>query len=922
MAEEEITIENSSIGTVRIRHVEEEVQKSYLDYAMSVIVSRALPDVRDGLKPVHRRVIYAMHELNLAFTAKHRKSAEVVGTVMAKYHPHGDLAIYDTLVRMAQDFSMRYTLIDGQGNFGSVDGDSAAAMRYTESRMDKITAEMLQDIDKDTVEWQPNYDGRLKEPKVLPAKIPQLLLNGSVGIAVGMATNIPPHNLSELCDGIVYLIDHGEADVSELMQFVKGPDFPTGGTIFNNEDIRTAYATGKGRIIMRANAEIEEDKKGQMRIVVREIPFQVNKASLVTKIAELVKTKRIEGISDLRDESDRTGMRIVVELKGSGYPKKILNQLYELTQMQVAFHVNMLALSPSLDPKIMTLKEVLEYFISHRVEVITRRTQFELRKAQERAHVLEGLKIALDHLDQVINTIRQSKDRPDAKQKLIAQFKLSEIQADAILDMRLAQLAALERQKIEDEYAAIMKEIERLKDLLAHPEKIRSLIKQELVDIKQKYGDERKTKIVPHELGKFSAEDLIPDEKVIISLTKDNYIKRVPIGTYHSQIRGGKGVIGMTTKDEDQVDRLISASTHDDLLFFTNKGRIFQTKVYEIPSSSRQAKGQALVNIIQITPAEKVTTVITLNSSDRKEYQYFLFATQNGTVKKSLISDYANVRRSGLIAINLDSHDELAWVKPTTGHDRIIEISANGQAIYYDENDVRKMGRSAAGVRGMKLRPLDHVMGMDVVHWPTEKLGADPDPDLLLVLEKGFGKRTALHHFTLQQRGGIGMRAANCTDRTGYIISMYVLYSDRDDVLLMSQHGQTLRTGLSTVKRLGRDTQGVTLMKLPAADKVASVTILETEQVENNNATPPHRQLKKAGSRSRSATKKAATSIRKNIKQKPRKLGPKSVPKTTRLKTVTSKPAPKKTSTPPKPQYTVHKYNETKTVIENSNENS
>ncbi len=891
---EELEVFNPEIGQIRIQHVEDEVQKSYLDYAMSVIVSRALPDVRDGLKPVHRRVLFAMHELGLTAQAKHQKSAAVVGTVMKDYHPHGDSAIYDTLVRMAQNFSMRYTLVHGQGNFGSIDGDSAAAMRYTECRMEKISAEMLQDINKETVDWSPNYDGRINEPKVLPAKIPQLLLNGSVGIAVGMATNIPPHNLSEICQGVIYLIDNPEADVDQLMEFVKGPDFPTAGNIFNIEDIRAAYATGKGRILMRAEASIEDDKKGS-RIIVTEIPYQVNKSTLVAKIAELVKARRIEGITDLRDESDREGMRIVIELKASTYPKKILNQLFELTQMQVAFHVNMLALSPTLEPRIMTLKEVLEYFIQHRVDVITRRTQFDLNKAKERAHILEGLKIALDHLDEVISTIRKSADRVDARTQLMAKFSLSERQTEAILDMRLAQLAALERQRIEDEYAAVLKEIAFLEDLLAHPEKIRSVIKDELTEIVQKYGDVRKTKIFPHGLDKFSAEDLIPDESVIISLTKDNYVKRVPVATYHNQIRGGKGVIGMTTKDEDQVDHLITASTHDDILFFTNKGRVFQTKVYELPPSSRQAKGQALVNIIQISGTEKVTTVICMDKKQLAAYQYFLFATVKGTVKKSAIKDYANVRKSGLIAINLDAGDELAWVKTTSGHDRVIEVSAQGQGIYYEETDVRVMGRSAAGVRGMKLRSGDRVMAMDVVAWSTDAKNT-PNPDLLLVLENGFGKRTQLHNFSLQQRGGIGMRAAQVTSRTGQLIGMYITASDKDDVLMMSQHGQTLRTAINTVKRLGRDTQGVTLMKLPANDKVASVAIIAAEVLADTvPALAP-------------ALTKAKAPVKKVVKKAPTKSKPVSKSKAVSKSKPKSKPKSDAKTEKKSPTYKVHEY--------------
>lgn len=832
---EEIEIVNSEIGKINIRHVEDEVKKSYLDYAMTVIVSRALPDVRDGLKPVHRRVLYAMHQLNLVASAKFTKSAAVVGTVMKDYHPHGDMAIYDTLVRMAQNFSMRYPLVDGQGNFGSIDGDSQAAMRYTECRMQKITAEMLEDIAKDTVDWSDNYDGRLKEPNVLPAKIPQLLLNGSIGIAVGMATNIPPHNLGELCDAIFYLIDKPDCDVEELLNFVKGPDFPTAGNIYSLEDIKSAYVTGKGRIIMRAVAEIEEDKRGS-HIIVSEIPYQVNKATLVSKIADLVKDKKIEGVSDLRDESDRKGIRIVLDLKSNAQPKKILNQLFEHTPMQTAFHVNMLALSPELEPRIMTLKEILEYFIEYRIEVVTRTIKFDLNKAKERAHILEGLKIALDFLDQVIETIRKSSDRDDAKNKLIAKFKLSDLQANAILDMRLSQLAALERQKIEKEYEDILKTIAYLEDLLLNPQKIRELIKSELVEIKKKYADERRTKIIPHGLDKFSAEDLIPDEQVVVTITKDNYVKRVPSSMFHNQVRGGKGVIGMTIKEEDQVDHLLVASTHDDMLFFTNKGRVFQTKVYDVPQAMRQAKGQALVNIIQINQDEKVTSLITLNKNEKQAGKYFLFATENGLVKKTAIVDYANVRKSGLIAINLQANDQLRWVRVTNGEDKVVEVSAHGQAIYYDEKDVRNMGRSAAGVRGMKLRSGDKVISADIV--TNEHVKSKKTYDLFLVTERGFGKRTQLNNFTLQQRGGIGMRAANCTEKTGRIVGMYLLGEERGDALLMSTKGQTLRTPIKSIKRLGRDTQGVTLIKIASGDKVASVTIIKNDETQEITDTP------------------------------------------------------------------------------------
>lgn len=829
-----------NIGTIKPREIVSEMQESYLDYAMSIIVARALPDVRDGLKPVHRRVLYSMNTLGLRSNVKYRKSATIVGEVMGNYHPHGDMAIYDTLVRMAQDFSMRYLLVDGQGNFGSMDGDSAAAMRYTEARMNKISEEILSDIEKDTVDWQDNYDGTKKEPAILPSRIPQLLLNGSMGIAVGMATNIPPHNLSEVCDAIIYQIDNPEADIDELMKFIKGPDFPTAGIIYDIDEIKQAYATGKGKVIIRGKAEIEEQKRG-FRIIVSEIPYQVNKATLISKIADLVHDKKLDGIYDIRDESDRNGVRVVIEIKANAYPNKILNRLYELTQLQTAFHVNMLALTPSLEPQLMNLKTIISYFIEHRQEIITRRSRYELKKAKDRAHILEGLKIALDNIEAVIETIKKSTTKETAHKNLKSRFGLSDLQAAAILEMRLSALAGLERQKVEDEYQEKLKLIAYLEDLLKSPAKILALVKNETEEIKEKYGDQRRTKVVPQAIGRFTAEDLIPDEQVIVTLTAGGYIKRLPVDTYRSQVRGGKGVTGMTTKEEDAVEHLINVSTHDDVMFFTNQGRLFRTKVYEIPASGRQAKGVALVNIIQLAPNEKVTALLVENSKSLNDDQFFFMATKGGVVKKTAISAYKNVRKTGIIAIKLNKGDELRWVKVTNGNDIIVEVSSKGQAICYPESDVRPMGRGAAGVRGINLRPSDSVMAVDVVDSSRSPFGESVPkfgfPDMLVVLENGFGKRTMLKHFNLQKRGGVGIKAANCTPKTGSLVGMHIIHDDLGDVILVSRNGQIIRMKLSTIKRLGRDTQGVTLMRL-SNDRVSSVTIIRPDNEDEAEDNP------------------------------------------------------------------------------------
>lgn len=811
-----------NVGLVKPRKLEVEVQESYLDYAMSVIVARALPDVRDGLKPVHRRILYAMHEMGLRSTSKHTKSAKIVGEVLGKYHPHGDVAVYDTLVRLAQPFAMRYTLVDGQGNFGSLDGDAPAAMRYTEAKMTKLAEEMLVDIDKETVEWIDNYDATLKEPRVLPAKAPNLLLNGALGIAVGMATNIPTHNLGEVVDGTVALIDNPDLSVDDLIEFVQGPDFPTGGTIYNIADIKAAYATGKGPIVMRGQADIEELKNG-FRIIISEIPYQVNKADLITRIADLVQEKKIDGISDIRDESDRKeAVRIVIELKSNAYPKKILNRLFELTALQSTFHVNMLALVDGLQPKILTLKEVLQHYIDHRVVVVTKRSEYDLKKAREREHILEGLKKALDYIDEIIRLIKKSATREEAHASLIKKYQLTDVQAEAILEMRLAQLAGLERKKIEDELQEKKKLIAYLTDLLASQKKILEVVKNELLDLKSRFADERRTKIIKNKIGEFTAEDLIPNEYTVVTVTKGNYVKRVPVAVYRSQGRGGRGVMGMAQKEEDVVEHLLTTWTHNDIMFFTDKGRVFTTKVYDLPPSSRQAKGQALVNFIQIAPDEKVTTMIAVDSKNSTGEKFFFMCTKQGVVKKTKIDAYRAVRKTGLIAVKLKGGDHLGWVRTTTGNDTVVIITREGQAIAFGEEEVRPMGRSATGVRGINLRKGDEVMAMDIVR------GAKPD--LLVVAEKGLGKRTSFEQFKQQHRGGFGIKSMNITDKTGKLVESLIVSGDQGDLAIVSEQGIMIRLPLKAVKRLGRATQGVRLMRMGAGDRVASATIIQKEE--------------------------------------------------------------------------------------------
>ncbi len=821
----EETLPANNAGRLSSRPIVEEMQQSYLDYAMSVIVSRALPDVRDGLKPVHRRILFAMWNLGLKANAKFRKSATVVGEVLGKYHPHGDTAVYDSMVRMAQDFSMRAPLVNGQGNFGSMDGDAAAAMRYTEAKLTGIAEELLADLDKDTVDFMDNYDGATQEPKVMPAKLPNLLLNGTLGIAVGMATNIPPHNLGELCDGIAALIDDPEISIDELNKFIPGPDFPTGGTIFDKSVIKQAYATGRGGIVMRANTEIIEGKTGLPVIIVSEIPFQVNKATLLEKIAELVKDKKIEGIKDLRDESDKDGVRIVIELKKDTYPQKILNRLYKLTQLQDTFHVNMLALVDGLQPRVLTLKNVLEEFIKHRRAVIRRRTEFDLARARARAHILEGLVKAIDIIDKVIALIKKSQDRDEARIGLVNKFKFTEIQANAILDMRLAQLANLERQRLEDELKEKRAIIKDLESILASPKRVLQIIKDELAFLKTKFSAERKTKIVAGAVDKFSQEDLIPKESTIVIITHDGYIKRLPPDTFKQQARGGKGVIGLTTKEEDSVEMFFATNTHADILFFTTRGRAFQMKTYDIPLASRTAKGQALVNFLQTSSEEKINAVVALDNLEGAKY--LVMVTRRGTIKKVDIADLTAVRRSGLIAIKLKDGDALEWVKPVSGKNEIILATRGGQAIRFKESDVRPMGRAAAGVRGIRLKGNDEVIGMDIIDPAQAK-----DSLYLVVMSNGYGKRTEINEYKVQSRGGSGIKTANITGKTGQLAGAMVVskHSDattKNDIIAISGKGQTIRIPLKSISILGRATQGVRVMALKDKDdRVASVTLV------------------------------------------------------------------------------------------------
>lgn len=813
--------EPRALAIIQPQPIVEEMKQSYLDYAMSVIVSRALPDVRDGLKPVHRRILYAMWTIGLHAGGKFRKSATVVGEVLGKYHPHGDVAVYDSMVRMAQDFSIRYPLVAGQGNFGSMDGDSAAAMRYTEAKLSSISEELLYDIEKNTVSFIPNYDGSHKEPTVLPAKAPNLLVNGAMGIAVGMATSIPPHNLTEVCDGIIHLIDHPGAGVKDLMNFVKGPDFPTGATIFDSKEIERAYATGKGAIVMRAQAEIIEEKSEKFRIIVTQMPYQVNKSNIMEKIAQLVKDKKLEGIRDLRDESsERGGIRIVIDLKKDAYPKKVLNKLYQQTQLQETFHVNMLALVDGIQPRVLNLKMVLEEHIKHREVVVKRRTEYDLEKARDRAHILEGLTIALAHINKIIETIKKSEDREEAKINLIKNFKLSEKQSLAILEMRLHQLASLERMKIEQELKDKIALIKDLESILRSKEKILGIIKKELIELKEKYGDERRTKIVAHGAKEFTQEDLVPNEEIIVVVTKDGYIKSLPPDIFRTQARGGKGVVGLTTKEEDVVEHFFITTTHSNILFFTTRGRVYQLKGYDVPRGSRTSKGQAIVNFLELMPNEKISAALPL--SELGDSKFLVMATKLGSIKKVDITTLDNVRRSGLIAIKLKNNDDLKWVKPSTGKDDVTLVTARGQSIRFKEKQVRPMGRGAAGVRAIRLKKDDYVVGMDVIDEALFGAG-----QLLIVMARGFGKRTGLKQYKVQSRGGSGIKTAKVTNKTGNLITSMVVNAKamEEDLIIISTRGQVIRLPLKSISVLGRATQGVRLMKFKEdGDEVASIT--------------------------------------------------------------------------------------------------
>jgi DNA gyrase subunit A len=825
------------IGTVQMADIDETMRTAYLEYAMSVIVARALPDARDGLKPVQRRILYAMDDMSIRSNSPYKKSARIVGEVLGKYHPHGDQAVYDAMARMAQDFSMRYLLVDGQGNFGSVDGDAPAAMRYTEARLHKMAEEMLADLDKNTVDFTDNFDGSLKEPTVLPARLPNLLLNGSSGIAVGMATNIPPHNLKELAAAIIYLIDHYDAideiPVEALLKFVPGPDFPTGGIIVGVEGIEAAYGSGKGRIVLRGKAHIEEMGGNRHRIVITEIPYQVNKSALIERIADLVREEKIDAISDLRDESDRRGMSIIIELKRGSQPKKVLNQLYKFTPLQTTFGVQMLALVDG-EPRLLPLKKALQIFIEHRQTVLTRRSQFELDKAKARAHILEGLRIALNNLDAVIQTIRESPDADTAKERLIKRFKLSELQAQAILDMQLRRLAALERQKIEDEYRQVTAQIAYLEDLLAHPRKILALIQDDMRELSEKYGDERRTHIAAEAVENLSEADLVPDEAVLISLTARGYVKRVAAASFRSQGRGAKGITGHATKEEDEVLTLLPARSLDTMLFFSDRGKVYSEKVYQIPDADRAAKGIPLINVLSLEPGEIITAAVAV--PDFEAAEYITLATRNGRVKRMALSELSSVRPSGIIAISLEEGDELGWARLTRGNDEIILVTEQGQALRFSEDEVRPMGRAAAGVTGIRLAEEDRVASMEVI---------EPNGFLVLVTEQGYGKRTLLSEYPVKGRatGGVQTIARDAAEKVGLISAARVV-QETDDLTLISANGLVLRLKVKDIKVMGRATRGIRLMEVREGDRVASIARIAAAELKKagtdvNGETPP-----------------------------------------------------------------------------------
>jgi len=801
------------------REITQELKESYLDYAMSVIVSRALPDVRDGLKPVHRRVLWGMWDSGSTAEAKFKKSANIVGEVMGRYHPHGDSSIYDALVRMAQEFSLRYPLVQGQGNFGSIDGDSPAAMRYTESRLSKIANEMLVDIEKETVEWQPNYDATREEPKVLPAKLPNLLLNGSLGIAVGMTTSIPPHNLTEVVDAVLYVTENPDATSEDLMKIIKGPDFPTGGIIFDERAIREAYVSGKGAIKARAKTEIVERKKGHFDIVVTEIPYQVNKSELVKEIAELVQNKRLEGIRDLRDESDREGLRVVVELKGDAAPQKVLNQLFRHTNLEKDFHMNMIALVGGIEPRLLSIREVIVAYLEYRKIVVRRRAEFDLKKAEERGHILKGLSKALGMIDKVIAAIKKSKDRDAARSALINIFKFSEIQANAILEMRLQTLAALEREKIDAELKEKLALIKDLELILKSPARILKIIIVEVKELKEKYGGERKTQVIRTGLTDFKDEDLIPEEEAIVTLSSGGYVKRLPPDTFQSQRRGGKGLIGSDVAEEDFLAHSLRASTHDDLLFFTDRGRVFQTKVHEIPAGSRIAKGKAIQNFLELPSGENVAALI--NCRERgKGNGFIVMVTKQGLIKKTPLKDFLNIRRTGIIAVSLKKGDELKWAGLSKGGDEILLTTEKGQAIRFKESQVRSMGRGATGIRAIRLRS-DRVAGFDIIN--VEK-GANKDTQVLVIMANGFGKRTPLKEYKIQNRGGSGIKTAKITQKTGGLVSSRVVLQETE-LFALSAKGQVIRTALAHVRMTGRAAQGVRIINLKSGDRLSAVVL-------------------------------------------------------------------------------------------------
>ncbi|MGP4038965.1 DNA gyrase subunit A [Gracilibacillus sp. D59] len=806
-------------------NIGQEMRTSFLDYAMSVIVSRALPDVRDGMKPVHRRILYALNDQGMHADKAYKKSARIVGDVIGKYHPHGDSAVYEAMVRMAQDFSYRYMLVDGHGNFGSVDGDPPAAMRYTEARMSKISMEMLRDINKDTIDYTDNYDGSEREPVVLPAKFPNLLVNGASGIAVGMATNIPPHHLGETIDAILAISQNPEISISELMEeYIYGPDFPTAGQILGRSGIRRAFETGKGSITIRSKTEIEEQANGKSRILVSELPYQVNKAKLIEKIADLARDKRIEGITDLRDESDRNGMRIVIELRRDANPNVVLNNLYKQTSLQTSFGINMLALVDG-QPKVLNLKQCLEYYLEHQKEIITRRTQYDLNKAEARAHILEGLRIALDHIDQIITLIRQSNTTDIARDGLMNQFNLSEKQAQAILDMRLQRLTGLEREKIEDEYSQIMDLIKELKEILANEEKILEIIREELLEIKEKYSDERRTEIVTGGIDLIEDEDLIPEESIVITLTHRGYIKRLPASTYRAQRRGGRGVQGMGTNDDDFVEHLVSCSTHDTVLFFSNKGKVYRSKGYEVPEFNRTAKGIPIINLLEVEQGEWINAVITV--SEYKEDWYLFFTTKFGVSKRTSLPQFANIRKGGLIALNLREGDELISVRLTDGNKDMLIGTKNGYVIRFEESQIRSMGRTAAGVKGISLREDDEVVSMEIL---------EEDQYVLNVTENGYGKRTPVEEYRRTNRGGKGIFTANITEKTGRVVAVKNV-TDEEDIMIMTVSGVLIRMQVEGISTTGRNTQGVRLIRLQEEEKVATVAKVDREEeiIEEDN---------------------------------------------------------------------------------------